>query len=218
MKKLFLLCAGLACLLTFSIIFGCGLQKSNVTYTVSVSSLSAALQTASFEVAADNSAVAGSYTIKTHGFAPSVTVSARNYYSTDSRFVTPRTTFNRVHVDYSVVTDSAGILTGWTPTSVDSATNIVIPRSASGGASGEASGSGEATATVVLNNITGQAHMADVGNRILTVNQTVSSGVYSYTLSLRTNLVVRATVTISGQDEYGNAVSTGFTADIQYTN
>ncbi len=220
MKKLFLLVAGLACLITLSIVIGCGLQKSNVTYVVNVSGLSSSLQTASFEVTADDNTTAGSYHIVPHGIAPSVTLTARNFYSTNAAFVTPQILLNRVHVDYSVVTDSNSILGTWTPTAVDTATDILIPRSAAstGGGSGEASGSGEAgsSTTVVLNNINTFAHMSEVANKILTVNQTFDGATYKYSLSLRTNFTARANVTLSGQDEYGNAVSTSFVTDIQY--
>jgi len=221
MKKLILLCAALASLFAISLLIGCGLQKSNVTYVVRASGFATVMQTVSYEVAAVNNAVAGSYVITPHGVAPSLTLTASNFYSTDQNFVTPYITLNRVHIDYSVVTDSQSILAGWTPTAVDTATNsFIIPRgSSSSGASGEASASGEAgsSTTALLNNLTNFNHLSEVANKILTVNQTVSGGVYSYTLSLKTILVVRANVTLSGQDEYGNPVSTGFITDIQYT-
>ncbi len=223
MKKLFLLVGALVSLIAISALIGCGLQKSNVTYTVQASGLNPVLQTASFEVVATNGgATATSYQIIPHGIAPAVTLTARNYYSTNSSFVTPQVTFTHAHVDFTVITDTGNVMTGFTPTSVDTDTYFFIPRgTASGGPSAEATqaSSGEGVSTTeILNNINTAAHMSEIGNRILTVNSSVSGGVYSFSLSLKTQLVLRAVVTLSGQDEYGNAVSTGFTIQIQYTN
>jgi hypothetical protein len=220
MKKGILLCGTLCCLIGLSVVIGCGLQKSNKTYTVTVSGLSASLQTVSYEVSTVNNTSATGYSILGSGTAPTLTLTARNFYSTDSRFVTPQITFNRVHVDYSIVTDSGSILGAWKPTAVDNAANIIISRGIpSITASGETSASGEAgvTTTVVLNDLTAFPHLAEVANKI--INVSVSGpvlGIYSFSISLKTNLVVRATVTLSGEDEYGNGVSTDFTTDIQY--
>lgn len=220
MKKVILTVGTLLCLIGLSVVIGCGLQKSSKTYTVTVAGLSPSLQRATFEVTSVNNTLPNGYAVVLGGVYPTITLTASNFYSINSAFVTPRIVFNRVHVDYSIITDSGSILGTWTPTAVDNAANIVIPRGIpSIGASGEVSASGEAgvSTTFILSNLTPTSHMVEVANKIVNVNVSGPvGGVYSYILTLKTRLVVRATVTLSGADEYGNAVSTDFTTDIEY--
>ena len=220
MKKLFLLCFALAGLLAFSVLVGCGLQKSSVNYTVTVNDIDPSIQSVSFEVQTVNNTLPTGYFIQAIGGNQNITLTASNFYSTNPVFVTPRILINHIHIDYAIVADSAGILGGFTPTAADNAANIVIPRGSSGnGISGEATGSGEAgvSTSIAFNNLISGYHINEIGNKIISVQVSgPSSGVYSYLLSYKTHMVERATVTLSGQDEYGNAVATSFTVDIQY--
>jgi len=195
------------CLAGIIFLAGCGLERSSTTYKVTVKNLAAAGQTVTYAVVTVNSLEVNGYNVTETPSGLSLTLSSKNFYSTSNDFSVPLITFNRLQIAYSVDRDSNNVLGAWTPAAIDTAVNIVLPRTASG----------EGTATVDMNALTPFSHMSEVADKIVVVTATPAVPLgYTFSLGLTTYLVVGADVLLSGTDENGNAVSTSFSTNINY--
>ena len=195
------------CMVGMVFLIGCGLERSSTTYKVTVKNLATAGQTVSYKAVTVNSLEADGYVITETPSSLPLTLSSANFYSTSSSFFVPQITFNRIQIAYSVDRDSANVLGAWTPAAIDTAVNIVLPRTASG----------EGTATLDMNVLTPFSHMSEVADKIVCVTASLGvGGGFVFELNVTTYLVVRADVVLSGTDENGNAVSTSFSTNINY--
>jgi hypothetical protein len=185
---------------------GCGLEKSAKNYQVVTGSATDTGLTVTYSIKSVSSTEATGYAILNTTSGTSTNISVSNFYSSSTDFYVPQITLSRLQVAYSIDSDTAGILGAWVPTPVDTAINIVLPRTKS-----------QSTITTNLSPVLSNAHMAEVAGKILAANALLQpGGTYFFHISLLSNILVRADVTLSGVDENGAAVSTGFSTNISY--
>jgi hypothetical protein len=213
-----ILVAGSFFLLIACVLYGCSsLQKSSKNLDVSIASTTNASQPILYTLAVTDASSEAGFHVTITPAAVAATATSRLLYSTNSRsFVTPQINFNRIQVKYTVAEDTNGKLNGYTPAALDTGINVVIPRSSAASGSGE--GSVSSSTTISLNDISSYDHGLEIFGKIGKVTATAKGdGTFSFTIGLTSIVVVRADVTLSGADEYGNAVSCGFSTSIDYS-
>jgi hypothetical protein len=188
---------------------GCGLERSNKTYQVTVSNASTFGDTGlavTYSVRSVTPSSLTGYALVGSVSTAEVTVSVNNYFSSSKDFSVPQITLNHLHVAYAVDVDSANLLGTWKPTPIDTSINIVVPRA-----------SEKSSVTTIMNPILSSSHIWEVADKIVAVIATPKGGGdYNFSAALRSNILVRADVVLSGADENGLSVSSGFSTNITY--
>jgi len=202
---LFLLLAGFA---AFTI--SCGMQKVSENYYVSVDSLGNTGEKITYVLLVTNASSETGYVVNAATTTESLVLRSKCTYTNNPTYMLPRITYNTINVVYTVDLDTNNILGSWRPSPFTSGISILIPR-----------GSQEASTTLSMNNLTPWSNINEVNNKIVTVEVTPIDPLavplyYNFVLSLKTGLIVRADVTLTGSDEYGAAVTTKFSTNVSY--